>query len=270
MLPEPFRGEDIGNFLTMAAAEQWVSERCELDFLLSEFPGGCFCVRESTGPAVGFVTSLPHERGGWIGNLLVRPDCRGAGIGKALFLRAVGALLDAGVETIWLTASGMGRHLYEKHGFKSIDKIMRWVGKGTGTADGLESDDALRFDASLDGLCWGDRRESLLTWVAGRGTVIAQNSACAVVQPSCAGSQIGPFVALNRDGALRVITRALSTIATSTEVVCDASASNYACASVFRKAGFSIRSETLLMYAGAKPDYRPEYLYGLATMGSCG
>ncbi len=270
MLPEPFLKCDIGNFLNLAAAEQWISDRGELDFLLAEFPGGCFCVKDGTGDAVGFVTSIPHERGGWIGNLLVGKDHRGAGIGEALFLRAVRALLDFGVETIWLTASEMGRALYEKHGFKGIDRIVRWVGRGDGSGDGVICDNALRFDASFDGLCWGDRRESLLRWVAGRGTVISESSACAVVQPFRGGAQIGPFAALNRDAASRVIARVLSTVAASREVLCDASATNYGCVSVFRKAGFSVRSETSLMYAGVKPNYRPEYLYGLASMGSCG
>jgi hypothetical protein len=31
-----------------------------------------------------------------------------------------------------------------------------------------------------------------------------------------------------------------------------------------------VTGSTELMYAGVKPDYRPEMLYGLATMGSCG
>jgi ribosomal protein S18 acetylase RimI-like enzyme len=267
---KPFRRKDISCFLNLAAAEQWVIEQSELDFLLTAFPDGCLCMQDETGAAVGFISSLKHDRSGWIGNLVVRPDCRGAGIGEALFVQAMTALHDAGAETLWLTASEMGRPLYEKHGFKSIDRIIRWAGETCGTADAAGNDGLARFDASLDRLCWGDRRELLLEWTTSRGIVVAAESACVVIQPAGGAMQIGPCAALNHAAAGRVISAALAAAAAGTKVVCDAPSANSACTTLLQALGFNRLGGTHLMYAGAKPDYRPDYLYGLATMGSSG
>jgi len=266
----PFQRDDIEQFLNLAAAEQWVTEHCELDFLLAAFPDGCFCMQDETGAAAGFISSLKHGRSGWIGNLVVRADRRGTGIGEALFVRAMKALHDAGTETFWLTASEMGRPLYEKHGFKSIDSVMRWTGKGRGVADTTKNDGFARFDTSLDALCWGDHRDFLLEWTAKRGTVVAEESACAIIQPVGDALQIGPCAALNYAAAGRVISTAQTMIVAGTKIVCDAPAANSACANLFQSLGFAKRGSTHLMYAGVQPGYRPEYLFGLATMGSSG
>lgn len=265
-----FTRDDIEQILNLAAAEQWVTGQSELDFLLMAFQDGCFCMQDETGAAVGFATSLKHDRSGWIGNLVVRPDCRGRGIGEALFVRAMTALHDVGAETIWLTASEMGRPLYEKHGFKSIDRIIRWAGRACGTADAAGSDGLARFDASLDRLCWGDRRELLLEWTTSRGMVVAEESACAVIQPAGGAMQIGPCAALNHAAAGRVLSMTLAAVAAGTIVVCDAPFSNGGCTTLLQAREFVKQGETHLMYAGSKPDYRPDYLYGLATTGSSG
>jgi len=270
MKMKPFHRDDIEQFLNLAAAEQWVTEQCELDFLLTAFPDGCFCMQDETGAAVGFATSLKHDRSGWIGNLVVRADCRGTGIGEALFMRAVRALHDADTETIWLTASEMGRPLYEKHGFKSIDRIIRWVGRACGTAGAAGKDGLARFDESLDRLCWDDRRELLLEWTTNRGMVVAEESACAVIQPTGEAMQIGPCAALNHAAAGRVISTALTAVVAGIKVVCDAPSSNSACTTLLQALEFVKQGETHLMYAGSEPDYRPDYLYGLATTGSSG
>jgi ribosomal protein S18 acetylase RimI-like enzyme len=269
MTLEAFRRVDMGFFLALAAAEGWVTGRYELDFLLTAFPKGCFCMQDETGAAVGFVTSLKHGRSGWIGNLIVRPDCRGRGIGETLFARALNALQDAGVESTWLTASEMGRPLYEKCGFKSIDRIIRWAGQAGGGAD-CAGRDAVRFDAALDRLCWGDQRKQLLQWITGRGTVVAVESAWAVIQPVGEGVQIGPCAAWNHHVAELVISSALATVDAGTGVLCDAPSSNVLGTALFRDLGFRPQGETNLMYTGVKPDYRPAYLYGLATLGSSG
>lgn len=264
----PFRKEDAAHFLQLAAAESWVTGQYELDFLYEVFPRGCFCMQDETGATVGFVSSLRHDRSGWIGNLVVRPDCRGAGIGDALFARALNTLRDDGVESVWLTASEMGRPLYEKHGFSCRDRIVRWAGQASGDVSAGKRYSS--FDASLDRLCWGDRRDLLLEWVAGRGTLVEEADAWAIVQPLGERAQLGPCAARNQEAAGRVITGALAAVAAGTIVLCDAPSSNGPCSALLRELGFIVRGETYLMVAGAEPDYRPAYLYGLATLGSSG
>lgn len=266
----PFHSNDIDRFLDLALAEEWVTGEGELEFLLAASPGGCFCMRDTNGTAAGFVTSLQHDRSGWIGNLIVSPDVRGRGRGEALFGAAMAALRSGGSETVWLTASEMGGPLYEKHGFRSMDRIVRWSGQARGGSPDTEPVSSAPFDAALDRLCWGDSRERLLEWVTGHGLRIAEPGASAILQPAGAGVQLGPWVASSAAHAGRLLASALSRLPAGTRIVCDTPGSNDICQELLRKSGFYRRGETRLMYAGAEPAYQPACLYGLATLGSSG
>jgi ribosomal protein S18 acetylase RimI-like enzyme len=266
----PFHRNDIGRFLDLALAEEWITGEWELEFLLSAFPGGCFCMRDKNGNATGFVTSLKHDRSGWIGNLIVSPDLRGGGRGEALFGSALEALRRAGSETVWLTASEMGRPLYEKHGFCSVDRIVRWVGQARGGSPDSERVSPAPFDAALDMLCWGDRRDRLLERVTGHGLTIAEPGACATVQQVAQAVQLGPWAASDRESAGRVLSSALSHMPAGTKIICDTPLSNGMCQELLQRSGFFRQGETGLMYAGAEPAYQSACLYALATLGSSG
>jgi ribosomal protein S18 acetylase RimI-like enzyme len=269
MIIEPFRKEDVPRFLRLAVAENWVAEPWEFDFLLSSFPAGCFSARDEAGAAVGFVTSLRHDLSGWIGNLIVDQRHRGCGIGEALFLEALASLRDAGAKTVWLTASKMGKALYERHGFGSTDTIIRWTGRG-GRQDGSAPASTGELDAVLDQLGWGDRRDGLLAATSRRGTVLAEDGAFAVIQPCGRAVQVGPFSALSPVRAAGLLDGALKGQPAGTAVYIDTPARNREAVTLLQERGFRNQGANLLMYAGVEPDYRPEYVYGLATMGSCG
>jgi ribosomal protein S18 acetylase RimI-like enzyme len=269
MTIEPFRKEDVPRFMGLAAAENWVAEPWEFDFLLSSFPAGCLSARDEAGAAIGFATSLRHDASGWIGNLIVDRRHRGCGIGEALFLGALGNLQSAGVETFWLTASKMGKALYERHGFGSTDTIIRWtgrVGEPAGPSHAVKGE----WDAALDQLGWGDRRDGLLAATARRGTVLAGDGAFAVIQPCGRAVQLGPFSALSPDRAADLLDEVLNRQPAGTAVYIDTPARNRGAVALLQERGFRNHGANLLMYAGVEPDYRPEYVYGLATMGSCG
>jgi len=269
MTIEPFRKEDVPCFLGLAAAENWVAEPWEFEFLLSSFPAGCLSARDEAGAAVGFVTSLRHDVSGWIGNLVVDQRHRGCGIGEALFHGAHGNLRNVGVETFWLTASKMGKALYEKHGFSSIDTIIRWncrAGEPAGTSHAAKGE----WDAALDQLGWGDRRDGLLAATARRGMVLAGDGAFAVIQPCGRAVQLGPFSALSPGRAADLLDEALNRQPAGTTVYIDTPARNREAATLLQERGFRNHGTNLLMFAGVGPDYRPEYVYGLATLGSCG
>jgi ribosomal protein S18 acetylase RimI-like enzyme len=274
MTVEPFRTEDVADFLALAAAENWVAEEWEFVFLLERFPEGCFCVRDDSGAGIAFVTSLPHGQSGWIGNLIVAAELRGKGVGEALFRKAREALHAAGVRTVWLTASSSGRSLYEKHGFTSIDSVYRWSGNGrqrhaekTSQVDRAAPTDPVH---SIDQQVWGDRREMLLAATAGRGRLLLEDAGFVVVQPCGNALQIGPFSALDSGTAEALFEAALRTIPLGTKVFLDAPASNRSGLRLFNRKGMRVAGRTELMYAGVKPKFQPDLLYGLATLGSSG
>jgi ribosomal protein S18 acetylase RimI-like enzyme len=271
---EPFNKDDIERFLELAAAEGWVAEAWEFEFLLTTFPRGCFSARDETGVAVGFVTASLHERSGWIGNLIVGAEYRGRGVGETLFVRAHGALRDAGAETFWLTASKLGKSLYEKHGFSIIDTIIRWTGFGRERHAGHDHEAACGDTSVLvngiDHQVWGDRRDALLAVTIGRGRLLLRESGFLVIQPCGDAAQFGPFSALDSSTAEHVLDVALRSVPPGTKVYLDAPASNRSALRLLNRKRMRIAGSNELMYAGVKPAYRPEFMYGLATMGSCG
>jgi ribosomal protein S18 acetylase RimI-like enzyme len=274
MIIDPFRRDDIADFLKLATAEFWVAEPWEFEFLLSEFTQGCFAARGDNGETAGFVTSLCHERSGWIGNLIVAEQFRGRGIGEALFRNALEALRLAGAQTIWLTASKMGKSMYEKQGFKSIDTIIRWSGVGRQShhlyEEAHEEVEASATIYRIDSSAWGDRRYGLLQATIGRGRLIRNESGFVVMQPCGESMQLGPFSALNSTAAESLLNEGLRTIVKGKKLYVDSPASNRSALRLFNRRGMRISGTNELMYAGIRPDYRPEMLYGLATMGSCG
>ena len=184
------------------------------------------------------------------------------------------ALLQAGVETIWLTASTSGRALYEKNGFSSIDTVLRWVGTGRQrhVAHVLppEQDGLTGVSHDLDAHAWGDQRASLLDVTACRGRQLQNESGFMVQQPCGAAVQFGPFSAADAGSAERLFEAAAGTVALGTKILVDAPVSNRSAQRLFQRRNMRIAGSNELMYAGKKPAYRPELIYGLATMGSCG
>src|SRR6185369_6136440 len=214
------------------------------------------------------------ERSGWIGNLIVSPEYRGQGIGERLFSTALEALRSAGVETFWLTASEKGKSLYEKYDFSSIDTIVRWV--GTGRQRHSPPDHQSEWNTSdspvsgIDSRAWGDRRDALLAATVGRGRLLFDESGFAVIQSCGSARQIGPVSAVEVGRAEHIFETALRTVPIGTRIYLDAPASNRAALGLFNRKQLRIAGTNELMFAGTKPGYRPEYVYGLATMGSCG
>lgn len=273
MIPEPFLNADIGAFLKLAQQEEWVAEQWELNFLLAAFPQGSLVIRDEAGQGIGFVNALAHGTSGWIGNLIVAAEYRGRGIGERLFLASLQALRQAGLQTVWLTASKMGMRLYEKHNFSRIDTIVRWVGAGCAPDEltaripaAAAPEVALRLDAQA----WGDRREQLLSAVMTRGAWLADSDGFATVQPCGERYQIGPFAALNGQKAADLLQSARQMVPTGAILYLDSPSSNHNAGLLFNHNYLRIAGSTELMYCGEKPAYQPDLLYGLATMGSCG
>lgn len=273
MTIKPFSGDDVKTFLKLAALENWLSDEREMEFLLSEFPQGCLTATKND-EAAGYVTSLLHERSGWIGNLIVDAKFRGQGIGEALFKKTLDTLQTAGAGTVWLTASAEGKSLYEKYGFKTIDTIIRWNGTGRQRHPGhdrpAEITDMVESVKEMDRLTWGDKREALLEETMTRGKLLYEKSGFLLIQPCGDTRQFGPFTALESATAEHLLDNALGTIETGTKIYLDTPASNRTALRLFNRRRLRISGTTELMYAGNRPDYRPERLYGLATMGSCG
>ncbi len=269
MKMERFELNDIPDFLNFAASEGWLSSDWELRFLLNSFPQGCFSFRAG-GLPIAFVTSMKYNDSGWIGNLIVRESMRGKGIGSSLMKRALDALQQAGVRTVWLTASTSGKPIYERLGFVELDVINRWKGKGYAghfcQTGGISLGEAL----VLDSMGWGDSREALLSATFKRGEIFGGPGGFLVIQGDSVLMQAGPWGCINPQKASMLLDAAMAKIAGTGEIVLDVPGKNAAAASLLASRGFGIAGRTSLMYRGTAPLYKPEIIYGLGSMGSMG
>lgn len=261
-----FTPNDIHPFLSMAKDEGWISTRRELAFLLERSPQGCLVCHDGEKP-VGFVTAVRHGKSGWIGNLLVAAGERGRGIGTALFKQAMQVLQRADVLTLWLTASSAGRPIYERNGFTVCDRIRRWEGLGGEPEPAAAAKKMHSGWEEIDFLGWGDDRTALLAHAADGGSVRGSEGGFLVVQSLGNHRKIGPYGALNLPTA-EALMDGIQQQGGATML--DVPAANRAASKLLTSRGFTVCSEVDLMYAGQPPAYHPEYIFGLASMGSMG
>jgi GNAT superfamily N-acetyltransferase len=124
------RGMTIADIpLGMRLKEQSGWNQVEGDWrrLLDLQPDGCF-VAELDGVSVGTVTTCRFGLVAWVAMMLVDKSFRSHGIGRALMCRALDDLDSAGVHTIRLDATPLGRPLYESLDFVAEATFAKYVG----------------------------------------------------------------------------------------------------------------------------------------------
>ena len=121
----PLLRSDLAFAQTLVVGAGWnQTERDWLGYLAYE-PDGCW-LAEWEGRPAGTATTLRYgSEVGWIGMVLVHPDCRRRGVGSALLGRAIDHLRQAGVRCIKLDATPAGREVYLPLGFSDEYELNR-------------------------------------------------------------------------------------------------------------------------------------------------
>ena len=119
---------DLAFAAECTAAEGWVSENlATLEGFYLNDPKGCLLAEESGRP-VGICIATCYGLNGFIGELIVRPEARGKGVGAALLNQAVQILQDRSVETVYLDGVVKAVQLYERNGFRKVCRSWRFSG----------------------------------------------------------------------------------------------------------------------------------------------
>lgn len=172
-------------------------------------PEAYLVAEDQSGRALGVIFGLRWSRTGWLGHLVVRPESRGGGVGKALFGRALARLEAAGCRTVYLTATTMGEPLYTRFGFVADGGWSRWRGTASRDAaacfwDGETSVDILTGDdlgevAAFDAARFGDDRGKALRYLydayPGGGRVARRRDGSVAGYLLTGTEGLGPFVA---------------------------------------------------------------------------
>jgi ribosomal protein S18 acetylase RimI-like enzyme len=125
------RQEDLAFAAECTAAEGWASENyTTLEGFYMSDQHSCL-VAELGGHRVGICVATCYANSGFIGELIVRPEQRGMGVGQAFLDHGVSYLKNKGVETVYLDGVLKAVELYERNGFHKVCRSWRFFGQVT-------------------------------------------------------------------------------------------------------------------------------------------
>ncbi len=229
-------------------------------------PDGCF-LAEWEGRPAGTATTIRYGTAlAWIGMLLVHPDHRRRGIGRALLEHCLDHLRDRGVRNIKLDATPLGEPLYASLGFQTDWTLARWSGhvpvqrvdvSGAGSRPWREAD--LSEVRDLDASVFGASRRRLLA------RLVTQSLAALVLEPVPGtlpgfgllrpGSRalyLGPVVAASDDAGLNLIERLLAR-SEGRPILWDIPEPNAAAVAWAERHGFTVQRRLTRMSWGSNP-----------------
>lgn len=263
---------DWEKFSALAAGEGWRVPHSELRLFQGPWSQNAF-VLDDDG-FCGFVTAVAYEKSAWIGNLIVPHALRGKGYGSHLFRAVLTHLVEQGMASIWLTASEQGVGIYEREGFRAVNRVERWalfpspeVLRQPEMLIHNSYDKLLRLDTQV----WGENRISLLSELDNSGTILSIRDSVALVQQNPDQQIIGPWysreasVPANHD----LLQGIIATRDSSKEIVIDCLSSSkihFLCEAV----GFECCGQTTLMVSGDIKSVHLKNMVSLASLGSIG
>jgi GNAT superfamily N-acetyltransferase len=190
---------------SLRALVGWNQTPADWRRLLTLEPEGCF-VAEWEGQPSGTATTTRHGDGlAWIGMVLVHPERRRHGLGRALLRRCIEHLDAVGCRCIKLDATPEGRPLYESLGFHDEWPLARWEGVAGAGGAALPwvrpyrpGDRAACLAADVE--AFGVSRERLLDGLLAAGTVLVAEEeghlvGYGILRPGSRATYMGALVA---------------------------------------------------------------------------
>ena len=115
-------------FANCTQAEGWISEtREDFEIFLDHDPDGCVTAFDH-GQRIGICIATRYDCFGFIGQLIVIPEKRGAGCGRALLSKAIDYLKGFWLQNIYLDGVPRAISLYKRAGFLEICLSLRFIG----------------------------------------------------------------------------------------------------------------------------------------------
>lgn len=255
-------------FLDLAGAAGWRVPSRELDLYGDTLHGSAYVLWVGERRC-GFVSAVLHERSGWIGNLIVPEAERGRGHGKALLEFALSSLRRRGACSAWLTASDLGRPIYERYGFRRLDAVLRWTAAGRGGVPAAVTPAGALFAA--DARAWGESRRALLQGLLPGGRVLGAGNTVALLQAPAPMQVLGPWYSEDgdADAARALLAAALASAERGGEVVTDVIESS-PLNEHLGAAGFRCLGGQDLMVLGPADGGNLRSVVALASLGSMG
>jgi ribosomal protein S18 acetylase RimI-like enzyme len=246
---------------SVRALAGWNQTIADWERFLAVAPDGCF-LAEWDGIPAGTATTITYSPAlSWIGMVLVHPEYRRRGIGRALLERCIEHLRGRGVRCIKLDATPAGKPVYDSLGFKEEWTLTRWEHAAASwpaaeSVSGIHRCRGLAAVESLDAAAFGVSRSGLLE------RLIKQSRGALTVEaePGCVGGYgllrdgssalyLGPVTAVSANTGRR-LTEALLAQAGGRKIYWDIPDQNTAAVECARERGFIPQRTLTRMYLG--------------------
>lgn len=243
--------DDLPDCLALSAEAGW-NQTAE-DWAMMIRLGRAFGVPGTGGRLVATALALPYPPGfGWVSMVLVHGPCRRRGLGTLLLDRAARELQARGLVP-FLDATPAGRPAYERMGFRPLERLTRWQGRGGGVnVDRPPAIPDAAVLAELDRVAFGADRTAVLA------DLLDRPGALAIVDPGGRGfcltrrgrtaTSVGPLVARETPTALRLLEEMLAVVAGP--VLIDAPEHQRAIADLLARRGFTAQRTLTRMALG--------------------
>lgn len=226
------------------------------DWAIFSREGSVCVVRDAQARIIASGAVVPHgPEVAWISMILVAPDLRGRGLGRAVFLHCL-ALVKASGRTACLDATPDGQRIYSQFGFAPVYGLTRWQRaarpQAVPAARSQQLPDAQAL-AALDAQALGAPRHALLADFLARpdAACVRSSEGFAIVRRGRIAHQIGPLLALNEAGAAELMKRAVQDLAGP--VFIDVPDERALLARQLHDAGFTPQRSFMRMVLGDQP-----------------
>lgn len=253
--------EDLPFADSLRALAGWNQTVADWERFLATGPDGCFFAEWNGVPAGTATTIIYSEALAWIGMVLVHPNFRRRGIGRALLERCIEHLRSRGVRCIKLDATPLGKKVYDDLGFQDEWTLTRWE-RAAVHETCLEPSSSIRSCRDvdvielLDASTFGTSRRKVLEPLMrqARSALVSETESGQVdgyglLREGSAASYLGPVAAESYDAAIRLVNTLLPG-AVGRNVYWDIPDENMSASAQARELGFTPQRTLTRMYLG--------------------
>lgn len=239
------------------------------DWRLFERLGTVHGVRDGEGRLIASGAVLPMGSVAWISMILVAPEVRGQGLGRAVFARCLDTVKTAGLVAM-LDATPAGEPLYASFGFTPLWRLTRWQREAAPATASLATDKpALDNLAALDAQALGFARPAVLADLLGRddSRCVRNGLGFGLVRAGRTAHHIGPLLSSDEAVAAALLTQAARGV--DGRIYIDVPDDRKAMTAALRAAGFtpqrSFARMALATREGAQPPTgHPAFIHAIA------